>query len=101
MSVFGHASGETAGTGGLRSGWNDQNARCSGLMTYAGAVAGAGVSGKAGPFGAAAAAGAAAVRAGVGHGAPAFTHSTSVSISSGRSRPPFGIFSFSLVCLTA
>ena len=42
-------------------------------------------------------AGATEVAAKVGHGAPAFTHSTSASISAGFSRPPLGILSVSRV----
>src|SRR5437868_1022771 len=77
-------------------------------MTYAGADARA-VAVAGADAGAVAVAGASAgavavadgVRGPVGQAAPVFTHSTSVSISSGRRRPPFGIFSFSLVCRTA
>ncbi len=84
MSLFGHSPCDTAGTGGLAIGWNDQNARCAGVITY-GLVAD--FIGKA-----------AAVAA--GKLAPARTHSTRASISSGLSLPPFGIFK-SPVCRTA
>ncbi len=36
MSVFAQSPWLTAGTSGLRIGWNDQNARCAGVMIYAG-----------------------------------------------------------------
>ena len=71
MSLLGEAACETAGTGTTWIGWNDQNARCSGVMTYVGNV---GV-------------------ATAGQTAPAFTHSVNASISDVFRRPPFGIFS--------
>ena len=38
MSVFAQSPCETAGTAGFAIGWNDQNARCSGVITYGLAV---------------------------------------------------------------
>ena len=103
MSLFGHDVCETAGAGVACSGTNDQKARCSGLITYAGdvdAAAGTGVA--AAPAGAASAGlPAEALSAEAGHGAPARTHSTSASTSDGFRRPPFGIFSVSRVWRTA
>ncbi len=103
MSLFGHDVCETAGAGVACSGTNDQNARCSGLITYAGdADAAAGTGLPAEPAGAASVGlPAEALSAEAGHGAPARTHSTSASTSDGFRRPPFGIFSVSRVWRTA
>src|SRR4051794_13101512 len=98
MSVRGHAACDTAGTGVTWIGWNDQNARCSGVMTYAGP---AGVE-RVGllPDATGDAPVAVGLGAKAGHGAPAFTQSVSASISDALKRPPFGILR-AVVCRTA
>jgi hypothetical protein len=96
-SLFGQSGWLTAGTGGLRIGWNDQNARCSGVMVTAEGFAAAGFD-----AGGADAVDAAGAGVAAGQAAPAPTHSESASISvCDRRSPPFGIFSFSSVCRTA
>src|SRR5262249_16626445 len=97
-SVFGQLPFATPGTVTFLIGWNDQNARCASLMTYGGVVglAGAGAAPGASDFAADA-----VVVAAAGHGAPARTRAAGASTSSGRRRPPFGIFGLSLVWRTA
>ena len=74
-----------------RSGWNDQNARCSGLMMYAGAA----LRPRVYPPSRRRAAMRPSRRARRGPGRARPDPSASASISAGFSRPPFGIFSVS------
>src|SRR3954469_17238281 len=115
MSVFGHEVCDTAGTGATRIGWNDQKARCSGVMTYPGVLATAGVGLSADALAVVVGAVAEGLpaeadgellvavepAAKAGHGAPALTQSTSASTSAAVRRPPFGIFRVARVCRTA
>src|SRR5262245_26782539 len=97
MSVFGQSPCATVGAATFLIGWNDQNARCSGVMMYglSAGVAGADVfaasllAGTVAEVGLSTVAASLLMAAEVGHGAPARTHSTSASISSGLRRPPF------------